>query len=114
VLAFGGLLAVHAACGLGRGLESGHRDVGSALGAMAKASGVYTRQSSVQGTCFGGLTFIQGKFQVALGGDLGGGVLRMRKVRLGHIGAAVQATALLAYLGQEGITQAQYLGAKCE
>jgi len=113
VLAFGRQLAAHAACGLGRGLESGHRDVGSALGAMAKASGVYARQSIVQGTQLSGLAFIQGKFQVALGGDLCRGILRMRKVRLGHLGAAEQATALLAYLGQEGITQAQYLGAKC-
>jgi len=59
-LEFRRLLAVHAASGLGRGLESGHRDVGSALGAMAKASGVYARQSIVQGTQLSGLAFIQG------------------------------------------------------
>jgi len=75
---------MHTACGLGRGVQAGGGDVGAATRALAVGAGFDAGQGGLDRRQVCGLAFVQGKFQLAFGGNLGTRVFRLSEV----VGAA--------------------------
>ena len=92
---------MHAACGLGGGVQACGGDVGATVCAFAVRTRFNAGQSGFHGGQVGGFALVQRKLQFTLGGELGTRVLGLTKVVGSGLGAADDAPALRGQLGQQ-------------
>lgn len=95
------VLAVHAALGIGGGVQPGGRDVGAALGAFAIGARINARQGGLYGGQVDGFAFVQGKLHFAFGRELGARILGLGKVVSGGLGPSDDTPPLLSQLRKQ-------------
>jgi hypothetical protein len=100
-------LADQAAGDFGRGMQTGWRDIGSAVHAQSVSASLHALQGLVNRVQLGSLMFAQGEFQLAFGVELGARILRVFKMIGRHVGPAQAPAALRLHQLQQSLTLSQ-------